>query len=64
MEMIEKHEKKIRGTNNNNNNNKNNNNNNNNNNTYKKQTVAIAWVPKIGLKIKKEIKKFGFTVEF
>ena len=59
--MIEKHEKKTRGTNNNNNNN---NNNNDSNNTYKKQTVTIAWVPKIGPKIKKEIQKFGFRVAF
>ena len=57
--MIEKHEKKTRGTNNNNNNN-----NNNSNNTNKKQTVTIAWVPKIGPKIKKEIQKFGFRVAF
>ena len=32
-------------------------NNNNNDNTSKKQTITFPWIPKIGPKIKKEIKK-------
>ena len=53
MDMIEKHYKRqlivlkeARGTNNNDNN----------NNTNKKQTATFRWVPKIGPKMKKEIK--------
>ena len=38
--------------------------NNNNNNTDKKQTIIFPWIPKIGLKIKREIQKFGFRVLF
>ena len=41
-----------------------NNTNNNNNNTNKKQTITFPWIPKIGPKIKKEIRKFGFRVAF
>ena len=41
-----------------------NNNDDNNNNTNKKQRVTFSWVPKIGPKIKKEIRKFGFRVAF
>ena len=36
----------------------------NNNNTNKKHTITFPWIPKIGLKIKKEIQKFGFRVAF
>ena len=46
-------EKKSRGTNNNNN-----------NNTNKTQTIIFPLIPKIGPKIKKEIKKFEFRGAF
>ena len=39
-------------------------NNNNNNNINKKQTMTFPCIPKIGPKIKKEIQKFRFRVEF
>ena len=41
-----------------------NNNNNNKNNANKKQIITFAWIPKIRLKLKKEIQKFGFRVAF
>ena len=53
--MINSFEKETRGSNDDNNNN---------NNINKKQTVIIPWVPKIGLKAKKEIQKFGFRAVF
>ena len=49
---------------NNSNDNNNNNNNNNNDNTNKKQTITFPWIPKMGPKIKKEIQKFRFRVDF
>ena len=36
----------------------------NNNNTDKKQTITFLWIPKIGSKIKKEIRKLEFRVAF
>ena len=39
-------------------------NNNNNINTDKKQTITSPWIPKIGLKIKKEIQKSGSRAAF
>ena len=30
----------------------------------KKQTITFPWIPNIRPKIKKEIEKFGFRVEF
>ena len=53
--MINSFEKKTRDSNNNNNNK---------NNANKKQIITFAWIPKIRLKLKKEIQKFGFRVAF
>ena len=52
--IINSFEKKTRGLNNNSNNNS----------TNKKQTITFPWIPNIRPKIKKEIEKFGFRVEF
>ena len=53
QKIINNFEKKTRSTNNNNN-----------NNTDKRQTIVFPWIPKIGLKIKKEIQKFRFGLAF
>ena len=55
QKMINSFEKKTRDSNNNNNNK---------NNANKKQIITFAWIPKIRLKLKKEIQKFGFRVAF
>ena len=54
QKIINSFEKKTCGTNNNNNN----------SNTNKKQTMTFSWIPKMGPKRKKEIKKFGFRLAF